>query len=260
MLPTGERVMNKILTGPCKVLTGILLLMLASAGATRAGEPFETDTITASGGDLTITFIGHGTLMFTWNGLVIHVDPWKRLADYSALPGADIILITHEHGDHLDAGALEILTSDHTEVIVTEACRAAGTAGLVMSNGDTAAVKGIEIVAVPAYNIKHKRKNGEPFHPKGRGNGYIVTFGDTRVYIAGDTENIPEMKELGGIDIAFLPVNLPYTMTPEMAAEAALSFRPRILYPYHFGDTKISKLEELLGGSEDIEVRIRRMK
>lgn len=243
-----------------KTCTCLLLLTFILAGGARAGEPFETDTITSPGGDLTITFIGHGTLMFTWEGLVVHVDPWSQLADYSELPGADIILVTHEHGDHLDAGAMEILTSDGTEVIITAACLEDGAAGIVMNNGDTVTVKGIGIVSIPAYNIEHKRKNGEPFHPKGRGNGYIVTFGGMRVYIAGDTENIPEMKELSGIDVAFLPVNLPYTMTPAMAAEAALSFRPRILYPYHFGDTKISELTELLGSSEDIEVRIRRMK
>ena len=243
-----------------KRCAGLLLLALVLTGAARAGEPFETDTITAPDGDLTITFIGHGTLIFTWEGLVVHVDPWSRLADYSELPGADIILVTHEHGDHLDAEAIEILTSDRTEVVITAACLEDVAAGIVMNNGDTVMVKGIGIVAVPAYNIEHKRKNGEPFHPKGRGNGYIVTFGGTRVYIAGDTENIPEMKEISGIDVAFLPVNLPYTMTPAMAADAALSFRPRILYPYHFGDTKISELAELLGSSEDIEVRIRRMK
>jgi L-ascorbate metabolism protein UlaG (beta-lactamase superfamily) len=117
----------------------------------------------------------------------------------------------------------------------------------------------LKIEAVPAYNIVHMRSEGVPFHPKGVGNGYVIAFGDKRVYVAGDTENIPEMKELKGIDIAFLPMNVPYTMTPEMTADAALSLRPKILYPYHFGDTDTSKIVELLKDS-GIEVRLRRMK
>jgi L-ascorbate metabolism protein UlaG (beta-lactamase superfamily) len=129
--------------------------------------------------------------------------------------------------------------------------------GEVMKNGDVRTVEGIKIEAVPAYNILHKRPNGEPFHPKGRGNGYLLTFGDTRVYVAGDTENIPEMKRLRDIAVAFLPMNLPYTMTPEMVAEAARWFRPKILYPYHYGETDTSELVKLLEGEKDIEVRIR---
>jgi L-ascorbate metabolism protein UlaG (beta-lactamase superfamily) len=113
---------------------------------------------------------------------------------------------------------------------------------------------------VPAYNIVHKRDTGQPFHPKEVGNGYIITFGDKRVYVAGDTENVPEMKGLKNIDIAFLPMKLPYTMPPEMVADAAKAFKPKILYPYHFGETDTSKLVSLLKGYPEIEVRIRNMK
>jgi len=127
-------------------------------------------------------------------------------------------------------------------------------------NGDVKTVEGLKIEAVPAYNIVHKRDTGQPFHPKGVGNGYIITFGDKRAYVAGDTENIPEMKGLKNIDIAFLPMNLPYTMTPEMVADAAKAFKPKILYPYHFGETDTSKVVSLLKGIPEIEVRIRRMK
>lgn len=112
---------------------------------------------------------------------------------------------------------------------------------------------------MPAYNLVHRRENGQPFHPRGIGNGYITTFGDKRVYVAGDTENIPEMKRLQGIHCAFLPVNLPYTMTPEMVADAAKAFQPNILYPYHYGNTDTSKLEEWLREEKGIEVRIRKM-
>ena len=129
-----------------------------------------------------------------------------------------------------------------------------------MKNGDTRKVEGINVEAVPAYNIVHKRDNGQPYHPKGIGNGYVLTFADKRLYIAGDTENVPEMSLLKQIDIAFLPMNLPYTMTPEMVADAARSFRPKVLYPYHFGETDTARLATLLKGNRDIEVRIRRMK
>jgi len=132
--------------------------------------------------------------------------------------------------------------------------------GLVMKNGDTKTVGGLKIEAVPAYNIVHKRETGQPFHPKGVGNGYIITFGDKRVYVAGDTENIPEMKNIKNIDVAFLPMNLPYTMTPEMAADAARMIKPRVLYPYHYGETDTSKLVALLKDTKEIEVRIRKMK
>jgi L-ascorbate metabolism protein UlaG (beta-lactamase superfamily) len=129
-----------------------------------------------------------------------------------------------------------------------------------MDNGDIKTIGGLGIKAVPAYNIIHKRNTGQPFHPQGYGNGYIIPFGDKNVYVAGDTENIPEMKNLKDIDIAFLPMNLPYTMTPEMVADAARAFRPKIIYPYHFGETDTSKLVALLKNEKGIEVRIRRMK
>ena len=125
-----------------------------------------------------------------------------------------------------------------------------------MANGESRTVQGIKIEAVPAYNIV----NARPFHPKGVGNGYVLTLGDTRVYIAGDTENTPEMKALKNIDIAFLPMNLPYTMTPEMVADAAKAFKPKVLYPYHYGDTDTQKLVDLLKGEKGIEVRIRNLR
>lgn len=243
------------------MIIGILGLsvVLSFSLAAAAGE-FEVDTIETSAGDLKITFIGHGSLMFSFNGKIIHVDPDSRQADYTALPKADMILITHEHQDHCDPKALETLRTEKTVLVSNEACaKQIGGSSTVMHNGDTEMVMGIKIEAVPAYNIVHMRSEGVPFHPKGNGNGYVIAFGDKKVYVAGDTENIPEMKELKGIDIAFLPMNLPYTMTPEMVAEAAKSFEPRVLYPYHFGDTDTSRIVELLKGTP-IEVRIRKMK
>ena len=223
-------------------------------------EPkFEQDIIKTGTGDLRIIFIGHGTLMFTFGGKTIHVDPVGGEADYAGMPRADIILLTHEHGDHLDPKAIEILRKDGTQLVLTKTC-AERVAGLVMANGDVQTVQGMKIEAVPAYNIVHMRSAGNPFHPKGRGNGYVITFGDKRVYVAGDTENTPEMKQLKNIDVAFLPMNLPYTMTPEMVADAAKAFKPKILYPYHYGQTDTNKLVGLLKDSKDIEVRIRNMR
>jgi L-ascorbate metabolism protein UlaG (beta-lactamase superfamily) len=181
------------------------------------------------------------------------------LADYNQLPEADIILLTHEHYDHLDLNAISSTKKKDTSIVLTEACSETIDGGLVLKNGDIKTVKGIKIEAVPAYNVKHKRDNGQPFHPKGMGNGYIINFVDFRVYVAGDTEDIPEMKEIKDIDIAFLPMNLPYTMTPEMVADAAKIIRPKILYPYHYGNTDTNQLIELLKDQKDIEVRIRRM-
>jgi L-ascorbate metabolism protein UlaG (beta-lactamase superfamily) len=235
------------------------IIAIAGAAALPAAAPFETDLIPTSAGPLEISSIGHGTLMFTFGGKVIHVDPVGQYADYAALPKADLILITHQHRDHLDPKVLEILRKPDTPIVVNEAAAAQMPTGIIMKNGDTRTVAGIPIQAVPAYNLVHKRESGEPFHPQGRDNGYVLTFGDKRVYVAGDTENTPEMKALKNIDVAFLPMNLPYTMTPEMVADAARAFKPKILYPYHFGQTDPAKLVALLKDTPEIEVRVRRL-
>jgi len=237
-----------------------LFVLMFFTFSSAANEPYETDIIKTSAGDLTITFIGHGTLMFTFGTKIIHVDPFTKVADYATFPKADVILITHEHFDHLDLKALALVRTEKTKMVLNEACSKQVKNGIIMKNGDVQTVNGLKIEAIPAYNLIHKRENGQPFHPKGVGNGYIITFGDKRVYVAGDTENIPEMKSLREIDCAFLPMNLPYTMTPEMVADAAKAFRPKILYPYHFGDTDTSKLLKLLQDQKEIEVRIRNMK
>lgn len=240
-------------------IVAVVLLFICLVVPAVAIEEFEKDVIETSLGDLEITFIGHGTLMFELGGKVIHIDPWSRLADYSKLPKADLILLTHHHGDHLDPSVLQHIRTENTIVIVTKLCAEKVNGGVVMENGDQQVHMGIDIAAVPAYNLVHKRESGELFHPKGEGNGYVLTIGDTRFYIAGDTENTPEMKALEGIDYAFLPMNLPYTMTPEMVAYAVNALKPRVLYPYHYGDTDLSKLSELLKDNKHTEVRIRKM-
>ena len=234
------------------IMFGIFLFAFTSHAQT-----FEKDNFSTSEGELTITFIGHGTLMTQFNGKTVHIDPVANYADYSKLPKADLILITHEHGDHLDANAIKSLLKQGTKVVLTEKCAEGYSDGEIMKNGDSRTFAGIQVEAVPAYNIENVRSPGNPYHPKGNGNGYVIHFGDKKVYVAGDTENVPEMANLKNIDIAFLPMNLPFTMTPEMVVEAVKSFHPKILYPYHYGRSDIDHFKELMKNIQDTEVRIR---
>ena len=239
-------------------------MAVSSAQQAGAEKMFEEDVVKTETGDLKITFIGHATLMLGYQGKIIYVDPVGNPSgtpvDYSKMPKADVILITHEHGDHLDSKAVTTLRKEQTKIALTKACAETVSGGTIMKNGDVLTVLGIKIEAVPAYNIVQKRPGGQPFHPKGSGNGYVLNFDKTRVYVAGDTENTPEMKQLKNIDVAFLPMNLPYTMTPEMVADAAKAFGPKILYPYHFGSTDLNVLVDLLKDSQTTQVRVRKMK
>lgn len=219
----------------------------------------EYDKITTSVGVVEMHFIGHGSLMFKVNGFVIYIDPVRSSGNYDFLPKADIILVTHEHGDHLDPKLIEDLKKPGTLLFCNQNSALKVPWGMVMKDGDRQEINNIIIEAVPAYNIVNESSPGHPYHPKGAGVGYILTIGGKRFYIAGDTENTPEMKALRNIDVAFLPMNLPYTMTPAMVADAALAFKPKILYPYHFGDTDTGELVKLLKDS-GITVRIRNLK
>jgi L-ascorbate metabolism protein UlaG (beta-lactamase superfamily) len=185
------------------------------------------------------------------------VDPFGQQADYRALPKADLILITHEHSDHLDPEAVAQISKQDTVIVANAASARKLKGAQVLGNGEKTKVHGLAIEAVPAYNTTAGRTQ---YHPKGRDNGYVLGFGETRLYIAGDTENIPEMSRLADIAVAFLPMNQPYTMTPEQAAAAARSFRPKILYPYHYGDTDPQKLVAALKNSPGIEVRVRNLR
>ncbi len=220
----------------------------------------ETDAFQTPAGDLIIRFAGHSSLIFFWAGKNIHVDPVSEEADYTRLPKADVILITHGHGDHMDVKAVNLIKTAATKIVGNDEVGSQIPGTLVMKNGEERSVEGLKIEAVPAYNLEHMRAPGKPFHPKGVGNGYVVSLGGLRLYIAGDTENIPEMRRLRNIDIAFLPMNLPYTMTPEIVADAARMFRPKVLYPYHQGETDTGKLLALMKDEKEIDVRIRTMK
>jgi L-ascorbate metabolism protein UlaG (beta-lactamase superfamily) len=219
----------------------------------------KVDTLATNNSKVIVHFLGHGTLMLEYNNKIIHIDPWSRIANHDSLPKADAILITHHHLDHLDSIALSKVYTDKTELYWTLICANSSkfkAKGAVISNGDSFNTMNISVKAVPAYNIVNKRESGEPYHIKGEGNGYILNIDGLLVYVAGDTENIPEMAEFGKIDIAFLPMNLPFTMNPEMLKDAVLTLKPKILYPYHYGNTNTNIIVELLKNS-NTEVRIR---
>jgi L-ascorbate metabolism protein UlaG (beta-lactamase superfamily) len=222
-------------------------------------ESPEYDKISTSAGVVEMHFIGHGSLMFKVNGFIIYIDPVRSSGNYDFLPKADLILVTHEHGDHLDVKLIADLKKPGTLLFCNQNSTSKIPWAMAMKADDRQEINSIIIEAVPAYNIVNESSPGHPFHPKGSGLGYILTIGGKKIYVAGDTENTAEMKSLKNIDVAFLPMNLPYTMTPAMVADAALAFRPKILYPYHFGETDTNEILKLLKDS-GIEVRIRKLK
>lgn len=234
----------------------LLLFFLLPLTTANAQQTFESDTFNIGPQKLVIHFIGHGTLMLEYDSLVIHVDPVGMYADYSQLPKADIILITHQHQDHLDKEAIKKILSKNTRIVLNRASYDELGFGQTMGNGDSVKIDGIGITVVPAYNTT---KGRDKYHPKGRDNGYLLDIGGKRVYIAGDTEDITEMKSLKNIDIAFLPMNQPYTMTAKQLASAVKMIKPKIVYPYHYADSNLSALPQLLKGIQGTELRIRRM-
>ena len=232
-------------------------LAMASTLAATAAE-YQTDTFKTKGGkEVVITAIKHASLRIQYDGLEIQVDPVAEFApatDYSKFPKADVILVTHEHFDHFDRDAIAALKKDGTEIVANPAVQKMLGSGTAMTNGESRVVaKGIKLDAVPAYNTTPGHTQ---FHPKGRDNGYVLTIDGLRIYIAGDTEDIPEMAGVKDIDVAFLPCNQPYTMTPEQVAKAARTIKPKVLFPYHYSQTPIKRVAELLAGS-GIDVRIR---
>jgi len=237
----------------------LLLTFLAISIKSYSQDVPEYDKINTSVGYVDLYFIGHGSLMFRINGFAIYIDPVRSSGSYEFRPKADIILVTHEHGDHLDVNLINDLKKEGTLMFCNENSLSKVSWAMAMKAGDRQEINDIVIEAVPAYNIVNEMSPGKPFHPKGVGLGFLLTIGGKKFYVAGDTENTPEMKALKNIEVAFLPMNLPYTMTPEMVADAALAFKPKILYPYHFGETNTAKITELLKNS-GIDVRIRNLK
>jgi len=230
-----------------------LLAPLVFALATLTVPP--PDRIPATGGDITIQPQNHATLQLTWSGHVINVDPVAQ-ADFTGLAQPDIILITDIHGDHLDPNTIAKVKKATTKIVAPAAAAAKLENPIVIANGETKTVDGISITAVPMYNLTRGPAAGQLFHDKGRGNGYVITLGGKRIYIAGDTEGVPEMRALKAIDVAFIPMNLPYTMTAEEAADAVKAFAPKIVYPYHYRGQDVNVFAAGLKGTPT-EVRIR---
>ena len=242
------------------VVNWLNAVFAATAASATTGDAldFQTDTFkTKESKAVTITAIKHASLRIQYDGLEIQVDPVAKYApetDYTKFPKADVILVTHEHFDHFDREAIAVLQKDGTQVIANPAVQKMLGSGTALNNGESRVLaKGIKLDAVPAYNTTPGHTQ---FHPKGRDNGYVLTIDGLRIYIAGDTEDIPEMAALKDIDVAFLPCNQPYTMTPEQVAKAARTIKPKVLFPYHYSQTPIKNVVELLAGS-GIDVRIR---
>ena len=239
-----------------KLLTCLLAIMGLSTACGQ--QTFEVDEFTTKSGK-TVKFhaLVHASIRIEYDGREIEIDPVRKLGnktiDYTAMPKADFVFVTHEHGDHFDKEAIKLLSKEGTQLIMNKRCADMyGPCG-VLGNYQSATFDDIKVDAVPAYNITEGRTQ---FHPKGRDNGYILTIDGLRIYIAGDTEDIPEMKDVKNIDIAFLPCNQPYTMTTEQLVRAAKVIKPKVLFPYHYGQTDVSGIASQLKGT-GIDVRIR---
>lgn len=217
------------------------------------------DRLPTSDGDLVIHPVNHATLVMTWSGRAIYVDPVGEAARYANLPKPDLVLITDIHGDHLSAETLAAIVTDKTKFVAPEAVAAKLPENLrakttVLANGANQTVGGVNVEAIPMYNLTAERLK---FHDKGRGNGYVLTLGGKRIYLSGDTEDIPEMRALKNIDVAFVCMNLPYTMTVEQAADGVKAFKPKIVYPYHYRGSDVQKFKQLVDAAGSIDVRLR---
>ncbi|MEO7143841.1 MAG: MBL fold metallo-hydrolase [Bryobacteraceae bacterium] len=228
-----------------------VLLIAASVALAAADRPVQE--FSTSAGIVKITPIRHAGMMIQAGGKVVYIDPAQ--GDFDGLPKADLILITDIHGDHMAPKIIASLTQDGTTIIAPAAVAKTVTAAKVLANGETTAWDKWKIEAIPMYNLTRGPAPGKFYHDKGRGNGYVLTYGGKRFYIAGDTEGIPEMRALKNIDVAFIPMNLPYTMTPQEAADAVKAFHPAIVYSYHDRSSDLDAFKAALAGT-GIDVRI----
>jgi L-ascorbate metabolism protein UlaG (beta-lactamase superfamily) len=230
-------------------------IVLIALFMTALAQAQTMDKIAATGGDISITPIGHASVQIEHGGKVIHVDPAGNMGDFSKAKPGDLVLVTDIHGDHLDPKTIAKIRKAGAPVVIPAAAKEQVPDGTVIANGQKQTVAGVSIEAVAAYNLQRGPKPGELFHTKGRGNGYVLTLGGKRVFLSGDTECVPEIKALTNIDAAFLPMNLPYTMPPTEAAECVKAFKPKVVYPYHFRGQKPEEFAAALKG-EPVEVRV----
>lgn len=238
------------------LLTFFLLITSLQAFAQLNNDP---DTFNTDNGDLKVHPILHGTVIFEWNDLDVYVDPWGSANLYEGKSAPELILITHPHGDHLSPETLSFLDTENATFIVPQVVadqlpeEYSGQV-VVLGNGDTHSINGVDIMAVPMYNLPNEGAR----HTKGWGNGYVITMGGKRVYISGDTEDIPEMRQLENIDIAFVCMNLPYTMDIYQAASGVLEFEPKVMYPYHHRGQDINRFKEVVDWEgKDFDVRLK---
>lgn len=231
-----------------------LAICLAFAVSAQGQPARQTQTFQTDSGAVKITPIYHASLLIEAGGRTIYLDPAKP-SNFEGLPPADLILITDIHPDHMDLSSIAKISKPGTEIWSPPAVVQTVTAAHPISNGETKHWNGWTVDAIPMYNIKRGPAPGELYHPKGRGNGYVLTYGHKRFYFSGDTENIPEMRALKNIDVAFVCMNLPYTMPPDEAAEAVKAFHPRIVIPYHYRGSDLSVFRKDLEGT-GIEVRL----
>jgi L-ascorbate metabolism protein UlaG (beta-lactamase superfamily) len=234
-----------------KLLLMLLCTLFAIVPLARAAD---TQVIPTSAGPVKITPLYHASTLIEAGGKTIYLDPAKP-AKLSGLPKADLILITDIHGDHMDPASIKEVSKAETEILAPPAVVQTVTAAKPMGNGETKNWQGWTIDAVPAYNLKRGPAPGKLFHDKGRGNGYVLTYGGKRFYFSGDTEGVPEMRALKNIDVAFVCMNLPYTMPPDEAADAVKTFHPKIVIPYHYRGSDLSVFKKGLDGT-GIEVRL----
>jgi len=239
-----------------------LLSITIISTAAAVGAELESDTIPTADGNLVIHPVNHATFVMEWRGTTIYVDPVGGADVFEGFPLPDLVLITHIHGDHTSAETIEGVSTEATEIVapvtVSEELGGAKPDRITnLANGESVERNGITVEAVPAYNLTEDRLQ---FHPQGRDNGYVVTLGGARLYISGDTEDIPEMRALEDITAAFVCMNLPYTMTVDRAADAVLEFQPEIVYPYHFrgkgGMSDLDAFTRIVAENPDIEVRV----
>jgi L-ascorbate metabolism protein UlaG (beta-lactamase superfamily) len=235
------------------VVAGLAAMPIALSAGRAFAQAVTGDTIATSAGDLVIHPINHASLVLASGAHVFYVDPAK--VSFAGLPPPTGILVTHSHGDHFDPASLEALAGSApiltTEDVLGKLPETLKGQAIVLKNGASGTLDGIAVDAIAAYNTTPERAQ---YHPQGRDNGYVLRFGDKKIYIGGDTEDTPEMRALTGIDVAFLPMVVPFTMSIEQAADAVAAFKPKIVYPYHYGESDTPKFKELVGGNAEVRL------